>query len=149
MELWRISNYPDLSGAGGLHAGGRWHSKGRRIVYLADHPSSALLETLVHLELNMIPATYQLLRVRSEKTIEVEKVEVVDLPADWLRRIDVTRQIGDQWLDRSSSSMLQVPSAISVCATNVLLNPDHRDAVLLSVVEAIIAPFDPRLRKVP
>jgi RES domain-containing protein len=50
MELWRISNYADLSGAGGLRAAGRWHSQGKRIVYLADHPSSALLEMLVHLD---------------------------------------------------------------------------------------------------
>jgi RES domain-containing protein len=26
-------------------ASGRWHSQGKRIVYLADHPSSALLES--------------------------------------------------------------------------------------------------------
>jgi RES domain-containing protein len=45
MELWRISIYADLSGAGGLMASGRWHSQGKRIVYLADHPSSALLES--------------------------------------------------------------------------------------------------------
>ena len=50
MELWRISNYADLSGIGGLKAAGRWHSQGRRIVYLADHPSSALLEMLVHMD---------------------------------------------------------------------------------------------------
>ena len=50
MELWRISNYADLSGAGdGLLAAGRWHTRGRRIVYLADHPASALLEMLVHM----------------------------------------------------------------------------------------------------
>lgn len=149
MELWRISNYADLSGAGGLHAGGRWHSKGRRIVYLTDHPSSALLETLVHLELNMMPANYQLLRIRSEKPIKAEEIEAVDLPTDWFKRIDVTRQIGDRWLDRESSALLQVPSALSPHATNVLLNPEHRDAVLLSVAEIIVAPFDSRLLKAP
>jgi len=149
MELWRISNYPDLSGIGGLHASGRWHSKGKRVVYRADHPSSALLETLVHLEPEMIPATYQLLCVRSGSAIEAEKVEVVDLPADWFSRIDATRQIGDRWLDQGSSALLQVPSAISPRATNVLLNPQHRDAMLVSIVETIVPPFDPRLLKGP
>jgi len=48
MELWRISNYADLSGGGGLQAAGRWHTRGKRIVYLADHPASAVLEMLVH-----------------------------------------------------------------------------------------------------
>jgi RES domain-containing protein len=63
MELWRISNYADLSGIGGVRAAGRWHSQGRRIVYLADHPSSALLEMLVHMDRDLIPSTYQLLRI--------------------------------------------------------------------------------------
>jgi RES domain-containing protein len=62
MELWRISNYADLSGAGGLMASGRWYSQGKRI-YLADHPSSALLEMLVHMDRDLIPPSYQLLRI--------------------------------------------------------------------------------------
>ena len=72
MELWRISNYVDLSGIGGLRAAGRWHSQGRRIVYLADHPSSALLEMLVHMDRDLIPPTYQLLRVAVPDDINVE-----------------------------------------------------------------------------
>ena len=72
MELWRISNYADLSGGGGLRAGGRWHSLGRKIVYLADHPSSALLEMLVHMDRDLIPATYQLLRVVVLAAIAIE-----------------------------------------------------------------------------
>ena len=149
MELWRISNYSDLSGVGGLHFSGRWHSKGRRIVYLADHPSSALLETLVHLDLDMIPASYQLLRVRVEDRIRSERIDAADLPTDWRSWIDVTRQIGDSWLDRGMSALLQVPSAISPRATNVLFNPEHLDARSVTIVERIISPFDPRLWKRP
>jgi RES domain-containing protein len=74
MELWRISNYPDLSGIGGLRAAGRWHSQGRRIVYLADHSSSALLEMLVHMDRDLMPATSQLLRIVVPADIAVETV---------------------------------------------------------------------------
>jgi len=74
MELWRISNYADLSGIGGLRAAGRWHSQGRRIIYLADHPSSALLEMLVHMDRDLLPATYQLLRVSVPDDIAIEVV---------------------------------------------------------------------------
>jgi len=41
-----------------------------------------------------------------------------------------SREIGDQWLDRAASALLQVPSAISHQGHNFLLNP---------------APFDDRL----
>jgi RES domain-containing protein len=144
MELWRISNYADLSGIGGLRAAGRWHSQGRRIVYLADHPSSALLEMLVHMDRDLIPATYQLLRVFVPSDIAVETIDA-ELPVDWRSKVMVCREIGDRWLDRSNNALLQVPSAISERGTNFLLNPAHVDAAKITVAETIKAPFDPRL----
>jgi RES domain-containing protein len=142
MELWRISNYADLSGIGGLRSAGRWHSQGRRIVYLADHPSSALLEMLVHMDRDLIPPTYQLLRIDAPSDTATEIVG--ELPPDWRTRTVVTRGIGDRWLDHAGSALLQVPSAIGQ-GQNFLLNPAHADAARIKVAEIIRAPFDPRL----
>lgn len=144
MELWRISNYVDLSGVGGLRAAGRWHSQGKRIVYLADHASSALLEMLVHMDRDLIPPTYQLLRVAVPDDIVAGTVGP-ELPPDWRTQTMVSRDIGDRWLDSSASALLQVPSAISGQGANFLLNPTHPDAARISVAEVIQAPFDPRL----
>lgn len=41
-RIWRISNYADLEGLGGLKAGQRWHTRGRRIVYCAPSPAAAI-----------------------------------------------------------------------------------------------------------
>lgn len=144
MELWRISNYVDLSGLGGLRAAGRWHSQGKRIVYLADHASSALLEMLVHMDRDLIPPTYQLLRVAVPDDIVAGTVGP-ELPPDWRTQTTVSRDIGDRWLDSSASALLQVPSAISGQGASFLLNPAHPDAARISVAEVIQAPFDPRL----
>jgi RES domain-containing protein len=144
MELWRISNYADLSGIGGLRAAGRWHSQGRRIVYLADHSSSALLEMLVHMDRDLMPVTYQLLRIVVPADIAVETIEA-ELPPDWRSQTLTSREIGDRWLDRSASALLRVPSAISAKGNNYLLNPEHPDAARIAVSEIIKAPFDPRL----
>lgn len=144
MELWRISNYADLSGVGGLKAGGRWHSQGRRIVYLADYPSSALLEMLVHMDRDLMPATYQLLRVAVPADMIVETIDA-ELPPDWRSQTLTSREIGDRWLDRSASALLRVPSAISAKGSNYLLNPEHPNVVKIVVAEIIKAPFDPRL----
>lgn len=130
--------------SGGLRVAGRWHSQGRCIVYLADHSSSALLEMLVHMDRDLIPATYQLLRVSVPDDIAVENVGV-ELPADWRTKTMVSREIGDRWLDRARSALLRVPSAISERGANFLLNPAHPDAAKVSVAEIIKAPFDPRL----
>lgn len=144
MELWRISNYADLSGIGGLMAAGRWHSQGRRIVYLADHESSALLEMLVHMDRDLFPANYQLLRVVAPDDIAVEAIDA-ELPPDWREQTLTSRDIGDRWLDRGASALLRVPSAISATGTNYLFNPEHPDSARVVVAEAIKAPFDPRL----
>src|SRR5258708_6701497 len=147
MDLWRISNYPDLSGIGGLRAAARWHSQGRRIVYLADHPSSALLEMLVHMDRDFIPSTYQLLRIIVPSDLATEVVGIDQLSLDWRVNTIASREIGDRWLDRSVSALLQVPSAISQRAHNFLLNPAHPDAAKIAVAEVFHAPFDARLFK--
>jgi RES domain-containing protein len=120
MDLWRISNYGDLSGVGGLRASGRWHSQGRRIVYLADHPSSALLEMLVHMDRDLIPPSYQLLRIRVPPDVKIEAVSAGDLAGNWRADTMASRETGDRWLDRSASALLQVPSAISEQGQNFL-----------------------------
>jgi RES domain-containing protein len=145
MELWRISNYADLSGGGGLQAAGRWHTRGKRIVYLADHPASALLEMLVHIDRDLIPATYLLLRIVVSESVPIDTIGIDALASDWRTQPASTRQIGDQWLDQSSTALLQVPSVIVPIGKNFLLNPAHPDAAKVTIVDAINAPFDPRL----
>lgn len=144
MELWRISNYADLSGIGGLRVAGRWHSQGRRVVYLADHPSSALLEMLVHMDRDLIPPTYQLLRIVVPSDLTIEAVDINRLPVNWRTETMASREIGDRWLDRSTSALLQVPSAIAQ-GQNFLMNPVHPDAAKIVVAETFHAPFDARL----
>ena len=139
--------FADLSGVGGLLAEGRWHSQGQLVVYLADHPSTALLERLVHVDPDILPLTYQLLRIRSSSAIEEESVEVSDLPVDWHGKVDATQEIGDDWLRRGATALLRVPSALVPHAANVLLNPAHSDAGTLSIAETIVTPFDQRFWK--
>ena len=59
VKLWRISNYADLAGRGGQLAEGRWHSRGRPILYCAEAPSGALIEFPVHLPRDLMPSHFQ------------------------------------------------------------------------------------------
>lgn len=145
MELWRISNYADLSGGGGLQAAGRWHTRGKRIVYLADHPASALLEMLVHMDRDLIPATYRLLRIVVSDGVAVDSIGKDALVSNWRTQPALTRQIGDQWLDQSATALLQVPSVIVPIGKNFLLNPAHPDAAKVTIAAVVNAPFDTRL----
>jgi RES domain-containing protein len=100
---------------------------------------------LVHMERDLIPPTYQLLRVIVPETISIEAIGDDALAADWRNQSSTTRDIGDQWLDRSSSALLQVPSVIVPRGRNFLLNPAHAEAARFAVGEVIDPPFDPRL----
>jgi RES domain-containing protein len=147
MRLWRISNFANLSGEGGLLASGRWHSRGRRIVYLSDHPASALLEVLVHLEVDVddLPVSYQLLAVDCPDDLRLETIAMDALPPDWRTRIVATRQLGNRWLNAGATALLRVPSAIVPHASNWLLNPGHGDAGKAVIAQTIRTPFDARL----
>lgn len=149
MDLWRISNHASLAGDGGLRASGRWHTRGARIVYCAQTPAAALLETLVHFEIELtdLPARYRLLRVGVPDAVNMERVDSARLPADWPSRTDATRAVGDDWLQGGSSALLIVPSAIVPRTFNVLLNPAHADAARIAVAEITEHAIDPRLVK--
>lgn len=144
--LWRISNYADLEGVGGEKFASRWASMGRRIVYLAESPASALLEVLVHLELepDEIPTHFQLLEIQSADDIQVRDLMPL-ADANWREQIGNTRKIGDQWLTSLETPLARVPSAIVPRTWNLLLNPIHPDAKNAHVVSAVRERFDVRL----
>ena len=135
MRLWRISEHASLSGDGGLLFSARWNSRGKRIVYLADHPASALLEVIVHLEVRSenIPDEYQLLKIDAPDDLGVDELHQSELPAQWRERASLTQQIGDAWLNERSTSLLRVPSAIVPETNNYLLNPAHADAARIVI----------------
>src|SRR5436305_13039600 len=114
MRLWRISNHANLSGDGGLYAAGRWHSRGHRIVYLADHPASALIEVMAHLEIDAedLPTHYQLLGIEVPDDIATIRIAEIELPNGWREQISLTRARGDDWLGGRAAAVRRGPSAI-------------------------------------
>jgi RES domain-containing protein len=150
-HLWRISNHSDLQGKGGLRAAARWHTRGHEVVYCAEAPTGALLEALVHLEvdsLEALPKSYQLLRIVLRDDVPLEEVSPASLPSDWKRRTLLTRSIGDAWLAAGRTAVLRVPSAVSPHAFNVLLNPRLLRGTGIRVTARNRFPFDARLLKV-
>lgn len=145
MIAWRISHYADLKGRGGLYVGGRWHTAGNPIVYLADHAASAMLEMLVHSELPTLPPSFQLLKVELPDDC-ILPLDLSALSDDWTSRQDETQAIGDAWLAAEASAALRVPSALAVEGFNFLLNPMHPDARRCRILQCIAAPLDTRLR---
>jgi RES domain-containing protein len=150
MRLWRVSNHADLSGEGGRRVAGRWHERGRPAVYLAEHAALALLETLVHLEVDPedLPSHYQLLTVDVPEDVAVEDLTEGQLAArlaNWRHAPDETRKLTRAWFGERRTALLRVPSVIVQQTSNYLLNPRHRASTRIAVVARQKAEFDARL----
>lgn len=147
MTLWRVSNYASLEGFGGLYAAGRWHHRGRQIVYCSHDPSTALLETLVHLEIDAedMPGTFHVVKLFVPEEVAVHRLDPERFPADWPTNLVATREMGELWMEESVTALLEVPSVLVPETWNVLLNPSHAQAELVKIVAEYDHPFDLRL----
>jgi RES domain-containing protein len=113
---------------------------------LAESPAGALIEHLVHLELNekSWPGFYDLMQIAAPDGMEVE---TLSLPAgdEWKRLPGIARSLGDEWLRSKRTALARVPSAIMPNTWNFLLNPDHAEAAEIRIIEIVRAEYDPRL----
>lgn len=147
MILWRISNHADLLGIGGLYASARWHTAGQPIVYLAESPSSALLEVFVHLEIDEDhrPDSYQLLKIEADDSLPFETIDLASLSSTWMSNELETQSRGDAWLSAKRTLLLRVPSAITPETWNWILNPRHPDSAKVRIIQSAIRAYDTRL----
>jgi RES domain-containing protein len=142
--LWRISNHADLSGRGGLLGEGRWHRKGVSVVYCSDHPSTALLEVLVHIDAEDISSTYQLLKIRCPDDLPTYSASEGRGTFD---DVAYTRKLGSTLLASEQYCLLDVPSVVMPVARNILINPLHPAASEIGIEAKFEFAFDQRLLK--
>ncbi len=155
-KLWRVSNHCDLSGLGGERADGRWHTaaRGKRIVYLSEHPALALIENLANLKGNpsLLPDQYQLMELEADEEVIGRAALAID---DAGRRPSLTTPLsstqneGDTWLREGKSAFLVVPSFPSPFSLNYLFNPLHPDASRLKILHCRWLKYDRRLFRIP
>ena len=137
-----------LAGEGALRYGGRWHSPGRRVVYLAGSLALASLELLVHLRESDVLKAYRKLPVGIPEHL-VEALDRRDLPSDWARPSlnPANQRTGDRWLDSRESAVLAVPSAVVIGEVNYIVNPAHPDFARLEPGEITDYRYDSRILK--
>jgi RES domain-containing protein len=116
-------------------------------VYLAPNPAGALVEVLVHLEIDVLkpPKSYRLMKVDTAGDLSTSHLDVSGLPPDWQQNLLATRSAGDEWLAGAKSVLLEVPSAILPETSNYILNPSHPDAHQLRVLSHESYMYDLRL----
>ena len=132
MRFWRICRrkYASeaASGEGARLYGGRWNSRGVRVVYASTSLALAAVETFVNLEPNLRPPDLVSIEGEIPDTLEIGRLDLETLPPRWYQTRDESlRRFGDQWVRRGNSAVLLVPSAAIRGEWNVLSNPEHPD----------------------
>ena len=146
MILWRVSNYASLDGVGGLYSSGRWHTKGHPVVYCTRNPATALLETLVHIEIDAEdrPERVQILKIEGPDSLSAERIPMNQLPPEWLTDWSLTQPIGNEWLAATRTLLLEVPCVLVPETWNILINPLHSEISQLRIVSLYEHPLDAR-----
>jgi len=146
MELWRIGDHRTLHGQSGIEFSARWNTAGRPVVYLAGSAAGAMIEVLMHLEVepDELPDSYTLLQVTAPASIAIQNLAVPD-EHDWKSDLALTRRLGDEWLRTASTPLARIPSSIMPETWNYLLNPLHPEAQQIVIANATAADFDLRL----
>ena len=150
MKFWRICRAVYAAEAateeGARRYGGRWNSRGVRVVYASTSLALAAVETFVNMEPNLRPADLVSIEGDIPARIRVERIRIADLPAGWHRTRDHSLQhFGDRWVRLGKSAALIVPSAAVRGEWNVLLNPVHPPFSTIRFQASLRFEFDERM----
>lgn len=152
LTAWRLvkTKHVDnaFDGEGAWILGGRWNSRGTRVVYCSQSLALAALELLVHLQSSKILRAYGAFPVSFPERF-VYEVGPSRLPNDWRDYPAPVKlqQIGDEWVSHGNWAVLRVPSVLVEDESNYLLNPDHPDYSQIKIGSSQPFEFDSRLAK--
>jgi len=138
-EIFRIHSaaYDVFDTTGTALFEGRWHTRGTRLLYTAQHISLAALEVLIHAGGRKFPPKV-FSRIHLPAKISIEE------PGPQ-RAFAASQRFGDEWIAQQRSAVLRVPSvAVDSLEFNYLLNPAHPDFRHVTHTPPIRFPFDDR-----
>jgi RES domain-containing protein len=111
--------------------------------------SLAALELFVHVDTDLAPAGLIAIAADIPENLTADAVEIAKLPKNWRAypAPEALKDLGTAWINKSSSAVLAVPSAVIPTEQNYLLNPKHPDFKRIRIQSAVPFEFDPRMWK--
>jgi len=106
-----------------------------------------MAEVLVHLSLNGVSNTFQMVEIEIPDSVSVQEVSTGELKKDWSANPPMlsSQRIGDEFIQSARACVLKVPSAVVPGDSNFLINPNHPEKKRIKVIEVTDFPFDKRL----
>jgi RES domain-containing protein len=137
--------------AGSLLASGnpaRWNSKDVKVIYTAGSRSLACLENVVHRSSLGLKDNFRIMQIEIPGGLLMDEIKISSLDPGWraYNQYPYTQALGDEWVNRSATAVLKVPSAIIPEEFNYLLNPLHRDFHKIKYLGSEPFDFDERIK---
>lgn len=151
LTAWRLETTKHFatwqSAEGAFLFGGRWSSKGTRVLYTSLDPATAILEVGVHKGLATLDAVaHTLVQLEIIDPARVFTVDTATVPnPNWLRPGTVSKaqqQFGDALL--KAHAMVLIPSVVSTHSWNLLIDTSAA-AGLFKLKSHEAFALDPRL----
>lgn len=131
LTCYRIGDpdgaFPIYDAEGARLYPGRWNTHLSPIIYTSEHYSTALLEKLVHTNLEM-PANQHFISITIPNGTSYEVFQTAAHPGWDSRNEDICKAFGQTWHDEARSALLIVPSIPARIERNMLINPAHPEA---------------------
>ena len=136
-----------FDGEGAYRFGGRWNSRGTRLVYTSASLSLASLEMLVNLNSEGLMQSYSYAAIKFDEGSVLNVEEIRRLPSNWRDSPPplVIQRIGDEWAESKLSLAMRVPTAVLPGEYNYLLNVEHPDFASVELGRPQGLNFDKRL----
>ena len=144
---WRIGDpdgaFPVFSADGAALVAGRWHEAGQRVIYVAEHCGTALLEKLVYC--GVLPPNQHEVEVTVPSGRSYEVLNPEKLPNWFESSGDSARRFGSRWYEDGRSLVLIVPSVVTRRERNFVLNASHPEFPRVSATHEVPVYWDSRL----
>lgn len=127
----------------------RWNTHNKYVIYTSSSRALACLENMVHRSGEGLNNLFKVVVIEIPDRIRITKINLKNLPAKWYdyHNYHLTQDIGDKWMKKNQTCILQVPSAIIKEEYNFLINPAHRNSKLIKITRIEDFEFDFRLKK--
>jgi len=147
LRAYRIADarLPIFDGTGAAREGGRWNSPERSVIYAATTYAGALLETLAHANIGVIPKNQAYVETRIPAEVEIEQITAPEIPDGEAPDQEASRSYGDRWHDERRTAVLLVPSVVTWIEHSVVINAEHPAGGVIRVSAPQPVMWDQRL----
>ncbi len=140
-----------FTGEGARIGGGRWNHVGILVVYVSETLSLAALELFVNFTRKDLKLSKSLVAIPVDipDSLRILEVSVSNLNPDWRMSppSNSTKDIGTKWVQKGTTSILRVPSALIPDEHNLMLNPKHADFMKIKIGKPQPFALDERMWK--